>query len=115
MLWVVFDVEKCCIGAVVRVLLVCFHGYFFPRVAWQQGPILGCPDGVRTITEDFLSIGCLRGCSGRWFMFRVRVRVSSLNTDFSFSAFRVCSVGLIAKSVIFVVESFPFASILRVF
>jgi hypothetical protein len=84
-------------------------------VAWQQGPILGCPDGVRAITEDFLSIGCLRGCSGRWFMFRVRVRVSSLNTDFSFSAFRVCSVGLIAKSVIFFVESFPFASILRVF
>jgi hypothetical protein len=48
-------------------------------------------------------------------MCRVRVRVSSLSTDFSFSAFRVCSVGLIANSVIFVFESFPFASILRVF
>jgi hypothetical protein len=48
-------------------------------------------------------------------MFRARVRVSSLSTDFSFSAFKVCSVGLIAKSVILVVESFPFASILRVF
>jgi hypothetical protein len=48
-------------------------------------------------------------------MFRIRVRVSSLDTVFSFSAFRVCSVGLIAKSVIFVVQSFPFASSLRVF